>query len=188
MKKSTLAVIVLLAGILALIALGFWGASYMASASPTLLTLLAGGIGYMVSRLIESWKESRTRLHEKKREVYKNLMAMWQNVLVKSISNKANKQEHQLSPKEIEQGVHAAFESVLYASDGVVKSYGTLRNLDFANSPPEQTLFKVAGVYMEMRKDLGHSFSTVDEVDILKMFINLSSAEQERYRSMLKTK
>ena len=172
MKKSTLAVIVLLAGILALIALGFWGASYMASASPTLLTLLAGGIGYMVSRLIESWKESRTRLHEKKREVYKNLMAMWQNV----------------SPKEIEQGVHAAFESVLYASDGVVKSYGTLRNLDFAISPPEQTLFKVAGVYMEMRKDLGHSFSTVDEVDILKMFINLSSAEQERYRSMLKTK
>ena len=188
MKKSTLAVIVLLAGILALIALGFWGASYMASASPTLLTLLAGGIGYMVSRLIESWKESRTRLHEKKREVYKNLMAMWQNVLVKSISNKANKQEHQLSPKEIEQGVHAAFESVLYASDGVVKSYGTLRNLDFANSPPEQTLFKVSGGYMEMRKDLAPSFATVDEVDILKMFINLSSAEQERYRSMLKTK
>src|SRR4028118_211419 len=41
----------------------------------TVAALVAGGIGFSVTKLYESWKESRHRLHDKKRDVYAKLLA-----------------------------------------------------------------------------------------------------------------
>ncbi|HEX3068864.1 MAG TPA: hypothetical protein VHX14_09820, partial [Thermoanaerobaculia bacterium] len=55
---------------------GIGGALWLLSRLPaTIAALVAGGAGFLVSKLYESWKESKQRLHDKKREVYAKLLA-----------------------------------------------------------------------------------------------------------------
>lgn len=183
MKDTILAILIIL-----LLLAGFGGAVYfLGTLPPSVTALVAGAIGFLASRIYEAWRESRARLYEKKREVYKKLMAPWQNLLLKSITKKED--NPQLSNDELEQTANAAFEAILYASDDVVKQYGKFRNMDFANlEEPKIMLRELAILYKEMRKDLGHSFTSLDEIDILLMFINMSEEEREEYRKLFEKK
>jgi hypothetical protein len=150
--------------------------------SPSLLTVLAGGLGFIVSKFYETVKENKQRTYDKKREVYYKLIKPFRETLTPS---KNKKQE--LSQEQIKDAVEAAFDNILYASDDVVRAYGTFRNLS-ANGDqlPETVLKQLAILLKAMRKDLGNQYSTLDEVDILKMFINMSTTEENTFRTKFK--
>lgn len=150
--------------------------------SPGLLTVLAGGIGFIVSKLYESIKENKQRTYDKKREIYYKLIKPFREILFP-----ANGKKKELSNEQIREAVEAAFDNILYASDEVIKAYGSFRNLSSnGNIQPEKVLKQFALLLKAMRKDLGNQFSTLDEVDILKMFINMTVSEEKEYREKFK--
>lgn len=153
--------------------------------SQTTLTILAGAIGFVVSKLYESIKENKQRAYDKKREVYYNLIKPFREVLANINTSKKN----DLTDKQIKDAIEAAFDNILYASDEVIKIYGTFRNLSSnSNISTESILGSFALLLKAMRKDLGNQFSSLDEVDILKMFINMNVEEEKKYRILFKTK
>lgn len=94
-----------------------------------------------------------------------------------------------LTDKQIIDAIEAAFDNILYVSDDVIKIYGTFRNLSAnGNTSTESILGVFALLLKAMRKDLGNQFSSLDEVDILKMFINMNVEEEKKYRILFKTK
>jgi len=182
MKRKDLIVVIVLMTIVSI--LGFSLYKMFTNISPALLTILAGGIGFVVSKIYESIKENKQRAYEKKREqqrayekkreIYYKLIKPFREILFP-----ANGKKKELTNEQIREAVEAAFDNILYASDEVIKSYGAFRNLSSnGNIQPETVLKQFALLLKAMRKDLGNQFSTLDEVDILKMFINMSVTEE----------
>lgn len=154
----------------------------LSNASPVILTMLAGGMGFVISKIYESIKENKERSYEKKREIYYKLIKPFREVMIPGKDKKV-----EISKDQIREAVEAAFDNILYASDDVVKAYGTFRNLSSnGESQPEIILKHFAVLLKAMRKDLGNQFSTLDEVDILKMFINMSQKDEFEYRLAFK--
>lgn len=158
----------------------------LASSPPSLQPIVAGGIGFLASRVYEGWKESRTRLHPKKVEVYSGLLQPYREILFSSIT-KPGRQADGIPTKTIKQMTEVAFEAILYASDDVIRSYGVLRNLS-SDSPAEGATVPMAlgKLLKAMRKDLGHRYTSLDEIDILAMFVNMSSSERAMLKAALR--
>ncbi|MDM1521564.1 hypothetical protein HX087_17490 [Myroides odoratimimus] len=80
-----------------------------------------------------------------------------------------------------------AFDNILYASDNVIEKYGKFRNNSLnENQEDPNHLYKIlkhfAELLIAMRKDLGNKYTSLDEVHILRMFINMTEAEEKLYR------
>jgi hypothetical protein len=181
MKRKDLIVFIVLMTIVSILGFGLY--KMFTNISPALLTILAGGIGFVVSKIYESIKENNQRAYEKKREIYYKLIKPFREILFP-----ANGKKKELTNEQIREAVEAAFDNILYASDEVIKSYGAFRNLSSnGNLQPEAVLKQFALLLQAMRKDLGNQFSTLDEVDILKMFINMSFTEEREYREKFKS-
>lgn len=93
--------------------------------------------------------------------------------------------------KQIAEAMDTAFDNILYASDEVIEKYGRFRN----NSTNEdadgsvnlhKTLKFFSELLLAMRKDLGNKYTTLDEVHILRMFINMTEADEKFYRNEFK--
>jgi hypothetical protein len=163
---------------------GVWVTNYI----PTgWIPFIAAGLGFAASRIYESWKESKARLHEKKREVYSKLLKPYQSILIGSLSNKvsSSKKTNDVSPAMIELAANAAFDTILYGSDDVVRAYGTFRNVNAGEQvSTEMTLRNLSRLLKAMRKDLGHSWTTLNDAEILEMFINLTTEEKIKFKSI----
>ncbi|TAK64715.1 MAG: hypothetical protein EPO24_03100 [Bacteroidetes bacterium] len=173
--------IVIVCGIIYGVAYLFW------NTPPTVLPFIAAAIGFLASRFYESWKESRSRLYDKKREVYSNLLRPWRDILLIAIKNRDSEKEIPITPEMIRQSTEAAFDAILYASDDVVKQYGNFRTMNVGATPEaSKILLTVASLLKAMRRDLGYRFTSVDEVDILTMFVNMDSSERDHLRQAMK--
>lgn len=158
-----------------------WGLSKI---PPTWTPFIAGGIGFSISRLYETWKENKTRLYEKKREVYSRLIRPWQSILISSMANKDKKNDVKVSPELITEAGNAAFDAILYASDEVIKDYGIFRTTAAEGNPtPELVLGNLTKLLKSIRKDLGHTYSNLTDTEILLMFMNLTETEKQKFKS-----
>jgi hypothetical protein len=152
--------------------------------------LILGAIGFVISKFYENYKDRQTRLYDKKREVYQKLIMPYREVLINSVVNKGveKQPEYILSKEQLTGAVEAAFDAVMFASDSVLKAYGDFRNVslnEFADADAHlKGLAKFLGA---IRKDLGNRFSSSDEVDMLKVFINMSSEEEKYFREKFKS-
>jgi uncharacterized membrane protein YwzB len=70
MKKNRIFIYIVFATIV-LVGVGFFFNFYSESINPTLITIVSGGIGYAISKFYEDLKESKQRIYEQKRIVYK---------------------------------------------------------------------------------------------------------------------
>ncbi len=132
---------------------------------------VAAGVGFLISKLFESAKESRARLYETKREVYWDLLGPWLRLL--------SERERPLTAEDIakEMGpaiVEASFRGILYASDDVLREHIRMRRAGLSgdDAGPE-LLLRHARMLKAMRKDLGHTFTSLSEVELLEMFVNM---------------
>ena len=166
-----------------LIWLFVWGLSKI---STDWLPFIAAGTGFLASRLYESWKENKTRLYDKKRDVYARLLYPWQSILIGNIAKKdKNKSDNSLSPELIKQAATAAFDAILYASDDVIRDYGNFRTVTAEGKvTTEIMLGRLTKLFKSIRKDLGNTYSNLTDVEILQMFMNLTPEEKKKFQNI----
>jgi hypothetical protein len=188
MFKISTKTIFLFLSITSIVTLIIYKGEFFKKIDPTILTLVSGSLGFIISKIIEDVKESKQRIYEQKRKYYNELIRPYRDVL----KNTKSKNGHtELTSKQINDAMDNAFDNILYASDDVIEKYGRFRN----NSTNEaetgiNNLFKTLKLFSElliaMRKDLGNKYTSLDEVHILRMFINMSDADEEQYRKEFK--
>ncbi len=170
--------------ILGLIYIGIWTFNRIPS---SWIPVIAGGVGFLISRFYESWKENKQRLYDKKREVYSVLLRPYINILTNSMMNKAigtNRTEN-VTEEMFETAIQAGFDSILYASDDVVKAYGIFRNMQLTNPTSTKVLFSnLSQLLRAMRKDLGHTWTNLSDREMLAIFINLTPQEWAEYGNL----
>ncbi|MEA2166486.1 MAG: hypothetical protein QOK37_4613 [Thermoanaerobaculia bacterium] len=167
-----LSTIVFLLGVITLVLWVFWRLPAPISA------LLAGAIGFLISKVVESWKESRERLHDKKREVYAKLLAPMLALQLQMLKG-GDRPAHEVVLTEMSaQMVTATFDAVLYASDEVLKLWGRIRT---AGLTGEQILVLYMRLLKAIRKDVGNTYTSINEADILRLFVNFSDEDLAKY-------
>ncbi|MBC6697825.1 hypothetical protein [Hymenobacter sp. BT190] len=153
--------------------------------NPT-IPLLLGAIGYVVTKFYENYKDRQTRLYDKRKEIYQALVKPYVAVLTNMLTDKqTNKsEEFVLTPDQIKDSVEAASNAVMFGSDDVIKSYGRYRNIS-ANglADTNYNLLALAQLLKTIRKD---TYTSVDEVDSLKLFINITAHEEIILRESFK--
>lgn len=161
---------------------GYYYNDYLSNINPTLLTIISGGLGYAISKFYEEIKESKQRIYEQKRKFYNDLIAPFRDLL-KNIKSKKGSQE--FTDRQISSAMDAAFDNILYASDDVIKLYGQFRN-NSQNTQTDNNQYKTlklfAHLLLAMRKDLGNKMSNLNEIQILRMFINMSELDEKNYQ------
>jgi len=153
-----------------------FGFFYFLFTIPTnIIPFVAAGIGFVVSRIYEYTKENKSRLYDKKREVYLKIIRPWKNVLIMGKDAKV-----EMSSEFTQEQKEAGLDLILYGNDDVIKQYGQLRNAGSEVSP-DLYLVKFAKLLKGMRKDLGYTFSSLNAKDILEVFINFTDEEKTKY-------
>lgn len=188
MFKINKKTIVLFLIIVLIVLLVIYKVDYFKRIDPTILTLVSGSIGFIISKIIEDLKESKQRLYEQKRKYYNELIRPYRDVL-KNI--KVKNGNTALNNKQIADAMDTAFDNILYASDEVIEKYGRFRNTDTNDTETgSKNLYKTLKLFSDlllaMRKDLGNKYTSLDDVHILRMFINMSEKEEEAYRKEFK--
>lgn len=98
---------------------------YFKEIDPTILTLVSGSFGFIISKIIEDVKESKQRIYEQKRKYYNDLIRPFRDLL-KNVKSKNGSTS--LTSKQIADAMDTAFDNILYASDEVIEKYGRFRN------------------------------------------------------------
>ncbi|MDI9312149.1 MAG: hypothetical protein QM535_18185 [Limnohabitans sp.] len=189
MIKTNKKTLLLLLVVISIIVFIFYNGEYIKKIDPTILTLVSGSLGFIISKFIEDIKESKQRIYEEKRKYYTELIRPFRELLKNTKTKNGN---NTLNNKQIADAMDTAFDNILYASDDVIEKYGRFRN----NSTNEEengskdsykTLKLFAELLLAMRKDLGNKYTSLDEVHILRMFINMSKTEEESYRKKFRS-
>lgn len=160
---SLLALLVVLAG---LIVFGIWIYRHLTGGAVPIATAI---LGFIAGTAIQSWKENRRALNDKKREAYVRLLAPWRETLAASVaSGKEVMWSKQTTQKLYEAGLDAA----LYASNDVIRSYGRFLSLGSAGGKTAQELsIHLSALIERMRKDLGRSIFAVDDLEIMATLV-----------------
>jgi hypothetical protein len=149
--------------------------------------LIAGALAFVASRYYESLKESRSRLYERKREAYATMLRPWRDVMSSIIQNRGSVAEISVTPSLAASATDAGFDGILYASDDVLRRYVAFRNVGVGReATSSEVLGRLGALLMAMRRDLGHPFSSLDEVDVIATFVNMSDQERAQFRSTIR--
>jgi hypothetical protein len=156
----------------------------------TVGALVAGGVGFLASKFYESLKESKQRLHDKKREVYAKLLAPILALHLEMLKPNKEQPAHEVVLAQMTtQMVEATFDSVLYASDEVLKLWARIRTSSLQNLEPGVILVLYMRLLKAMRKDVGNTYTSLTEADILMLFVNFTDDDfQSFFESVARTK
>ncbi|HEV7766646.1 MAG TPA: hypothetical protein VGQ76_16720 [Thermoanaerobaculia bacterium] len=164
--------------VLLLVAAGLFGlVRWIVSLPPTFAALVIGAFGFVAARLYESWRDSRQRLHDKKREVYAKLLAPMMALHLQIVEGEESPGAR-LREKMTVQMIEATFDAVLYASDDVLKLWAQLRE---PTNDGGMTLFLYMRLITLMRKDVGGACTNITEADLVRLFITHSDADFEAF-------
>lgn len=150
---------------------------FLAAISPAntvVLGALATLLTFFVSKSYEFRKQREAALAEKKRTVYRGLLAPWEKLLVELKADKPV--EGAITPELLAAVYGSAFDTVLYGSETVIRKYAEFRAPESAHDPID-LLRALAAVLVAMREDVTGQKSTVPEDVVLRTFMNLSSEQ-----------
>jgi hypothetical protein len=140
---------------------------------------LAGGVvGLAValaSKAFEHQKQRDLAIAEKKREVYRRLLAPWEQLMLQI---KAGKHGDDLLKELDLSAVYAsAFDAVLYGSEKVVQRYVEFRSPDEGRDGID-TLRTLAALLVAMREDVTGKKTSLSVEAVLGTFMNFSDEER----------
>lgn|GEM_PF-2414586 len=156
----------------------------------TVGALVAGAVGFLASKFYESLKDSKQRLHDKKREVYAKLLAPILALHLEMLKPSKERPAHEVVLEQMTtQMVEATFDAVLYASDEVLKLWARIRTGSLQNLDSGVILVLYMRLLKAMRKDVGNTFTSLTEPDILMLFVNFTESDfQSFFESVARTK
>ena len=139
---------------------------------------LAGGVVALAVALalkaFEHQKQRDSAIAEKKKEVYRRLLAPWEHVMV---DIKAGKEGDELLKSiDLASMYASAFDAVLYGSESVVQRYVEFRSPDPSRDGID-TLRSLAALLVAMREDVTGKKSTLSVEAVLGTFMNFSEEE-----------
>ena len=173
--KSFFSFLMLLLVLGGLLALGIWMYRHLPS---EFVPIATAALGFIASKTIESWRETRTRLYEKKREAYVKLLAPWRELVVISMMSK---KEVTWNRQQMQRVYEAAFDTLLYASDDVIRCYGNFLSVGTEpNRTADEVGRRLSVLLKAMRRDLGHRFTALSEVEIMAMLKPMNLDERNR--------
>lgn len=148
--------------------------------------VLTGGVGGAVagglvalavafaSKAFEHQKQRDSAIAEKKREVYRRLLAPWEHLMVEI---KAGKEGDDLLRSLDLASVYAgAFDAVLYGSEAVVQRYVAFRSPSIERDGID-TLRALAALLVAMREDVTGKKTALSVESVLGTFMNFSDEE-----------
>ncbi len=164
--------------ILALVGVA-WGVAFTFQELPKEgVAIVVAGMSFVISRIYESVKSNKERLYEKKRDVYRKLLDPYVKSLI-SMTKEESEREDVITDEVVAEAIVCAFDAVLYASDDVIKSYSQFRIDALKKGDTASIANNLANLLKAMRKDLGHTFTTLSNLDILQAFINFDENEAD---------
>lgn len=145
---------------------------------------VAGGIvGLLVTLVSKGFdfrKQQEAAIAEKKREVYRRLLAPWGRVLagVKTGGTDENAQaepsgEALLEGVDMEELYASLFDAILYGSEGVVERFVEFRSPD-GDRDPIDVIRAFGRLLIALREDVTGKKATLTEEAVLRMFVNFT--------------
>jgi hypothetical protein len=168
-------------GILALALLGLAATGLIYGMSKILTGTVGGAVAggvvglavAWVSKNLEHQKQRQAALAEKKREVYRRMLAPWEQVLVHS---KTGGGEDILAAIDLAALYSSAFDAVLYGSEPVVQAYVKFRS-PVPDRDPLDMMRSLSTLLIAMREDVTGKKSVLPVETVLGTFINFSEEE-----------
>lgn len=140
---------------------------------------VAGGVVALVvavaSKSFEFQKDREAAIAEKRRDVYRRLLAPWERLLVDTKSGKTG--DELLATVDLAALYASCFDAVLYGSDTVVQRYVGFRSPD-QNRDGMDVMRDLAKLLVAMREDVTGRKSSLSEEAVLGTFINFSEEER----------
>jgi hypothetical protein len=131
--------------------------------------------GALASRAFEHQKQREFAIAEKKREVYRRLLAPWEQLMVQI---KAGKQGDDLLQRLDLAAIYAsAFDAVLYGSETVVQRFVDFRSPK-ADRDGIDSLRALAALLVAMREDVTGKKTALSVESVLGTFMNFSEEER----------
>jgi len=144
------------------------------------LTIFAGGLGYIIKDQREKIRNIQNQLSDKKYKVYHELYSIFFDLL-KQQKNIQKKNENDIVNRLID----VKKDLLIYAPDIIVKKFLYWNN--YINNHPND--IKHIVIFLEIftliRKDMGQSKSAITEMDILRSIMT-TDEEFEKMKIMLR--
>lgn len=138
----------------------------------TVLTAIAALASFVLTKNYEFQKQREAALAEKKRAVYRELLASWQKLMVDAKSDNPKP----LAAEFLETVYGNAFDAVLYGSEKVIQKYAEFR-APRGERDPVDLARDLANLLLAMREDVTGKGITLPTETILRTFMNLSDEQ-----------
>jgi len=141
----------------------------------TLLTILAGGLGFIIKEQREKIKTIQNQLSEKKYKVYHEIYSIFFDLL-KQQKGIQNKNDSNL----VERLIDIKKDLFIYAPDKICKKF--IEWLRFMDNKPGDTnqIVIFLDICVLVRKDMGQSKTKITNLDLLRS-IMISDEEYEKF-------
>lgn len=158
---------------------------FSAAADSIKAAIFAGIVGLLsliISRYLEQQRDTRARLATKKIEVYETFFEFFFSALSGTKTGKIISTEEM-----VEHFIVFQRDLLFWGSDGVIKAWLKFRNvIESANissgKPPPLALMiaATADLMIEMRRDVGYRFTTINALDFAKMILRVETDDDRR--------
>jgi len=138
------------------------------------LAAIVGLLSVLVTKALEFQKQREAAIAEKKRDVYRRLLAPWIRLLVEIKAGRVG--DDLLSKIDLAELYGSSFDAALYGSDAVVKRYVEFRSPEAVRDPIDM-LRALAALIIAMREDVTGSRTMLSEESVLRTFVNLKPDE-----------
>lgn len=135
---------------------------------------LVGIVVALTSKSFEHQKQHQAALAEKKREVYRRMLAPWEQIMVAGKTGKEG--EDLLAQVDLSSVYSSAFDAVLYGSEAVVQKYVAFRSPDPSRDPIDM-MRSLAALLIAMREDVTGKKANLPVEAVLGTFMNFSQEE-----------
>lgn len=131
------------------------------------LTLVGAGLGYQIKTQHEELRMVRSQLSERKYQMYSEIFQLFFD-LMKDQKGLTKPQKQQVMVSKM---MDVKRDMVIYAPDHIFKQYNLwYRHISGVNaSDTAESLRIYLDLFVMIRKDMGHSKTTIDKDDILRL-------------------
>lgn len=139
-----------------------------------IVAAIVGLLSFVVTKTFEYQKQREAVIAEKKRDIYKRLLAPWIQVIVDAKAGKSG--DDVTASINFSELYASSFDAALYGSDDVVNRYVSFRSPEVAHDTIDM-LRALAALVKAMREDVTGQKSKLSEEAILRTFVTFKPEE-----------